>query len=411
LLDLNPSEIITGMNKTTLTILVSFLLLNTSTFASIQHRSGTEIMHEDTYALELQNQTFTRTSSYDQSGVTLPQDAGETFVVNDWILKYTKGLDSKLEASFFTNYRGVNYNSTLTNANNYGFEKIGFEGKDVFTVSNNYKMAIGIHFHKSLYTSIRAQNLATPLVDQQALGDDGFGYGLDYFATYFSSHNLKYDFKLGYNKPSNNLSSELPYNSEAIYSFKKLFLLTGFGGIISLKNDPYTGSPTLKPASSSGNSRLFNSINREKQYLYAGAQYTMGNCMLGIKGESVVSGKYTDKGNTISISLRWEDNEVLENTPVPKIVEATPDRIQDYFAEGIVTKVATSGNMIRINIGADRRIAVGIRVDIFHLTDYANEHPLATGTVIEVGPQWAFVKLDNTANRATLHVDYPVRVY
>lgn len=389
------------MKKFLLSFLGSFLLLPADSFAALRYRSGTEVMTENSEAVEFQYQTFTRKLSYDEEGVELIPAEGESFSVDDWTVKYTRGIFSEFETSFLTKFRTVKSEAPNSNATNSGLESIGLEGKYVFLSDRKFKNAFELHFKKAMYTNLLYDIANPPPFDKVSLGDDGLEIGVDYLVTYFAKY-WKYDFKFGYNKPSSQLSSELVYNAEAVYSLTKFFLLTGIGGIHSLKTDPYTDTPILKPLIGSGNSRLFNSINREKMYLYAGAQYAIGDFIIGLKGETILSGRSTDKGNTISLNVRWEKNEIPST---PQFVK------QNYFAEGFVEKVSTSGNMVKINIGFVDKLDRGNNVDIFDINNYARGRPIATGTIIEVGPKWSIVKIDKRFNQSPIKVAYLIKAY
>jgi hypothetical protein len=210
------------------------------------------------------------------------------------------------------------------------------------------------------------------------------------------------------NKPSSTLSSELVYNAELVYNFSSAALFSGIGGISSLKNDPYSSSPINKPIISTGNDRLFNSINREKQYLYAGVQYAFGDFIVGLKGETILSGVSTDKGNTISLNIRWEK---LVQPPLVKSVVEKVGMVQDYFADGFVERLSTSKKLIKVNVGSDKNIKVGDSADIYSVDDYGLRMPIATGSVIEVNENACFVRIVKRFKNSTIDVGRLVRFY
>lgn len=395
------------MKKLFLCIFGSSLLFTTEAFAIQQRRNAAEVMPLNSQAIELQYQTFSKKSSYDEQGTELILSSGESFSVNDWTLKYSKGFYPNFEGTFLTTFRSVKSESLNASASKSGIESLGAEGKYLFKINKKFKSAAGLHLKKAMFTNTHYDTSTNAPLDQVALGDDGLEYGIDYLATYYDKY-LNYNFKFGYNKPSSNLSSELVYDAEAVYPIKTFFITAGLGGIYSLKNDPYTDTPNLKPAISRGNSYLFNSINREKVDLNAGVQYAIGEFIIGLKGETILSGKSTDKGNTIYFNVRWEDN-----TSQPKIQqEATPfDFADKYFAEGFVEKISNSGNFIKINMGQDRQIQTGTYVDVFSLNNYTKGIPIATGKVIKVGPNWSIVNLEKRPSKSLIQIGFLARFY
>lgn len=398
---IRSSETIIRMKRISLSFICgSLLLLSPDLFAKLRYRSGTDIMSEKSQAVELQSHFFTKSSSFDQAGVELVSNEGSNYSINDWVLKYSRGYFKDFEGTFITKYRSINSESALVNATNSGLESIGLEGKYKFLEDKKLTHVLGLHFKKAMFTNTLYELPNTPPSDQVALGDDGNELGVDYYLTYKDKYS-SYDFKFGYNKPSANLSSELVYNLESSFRLKNLFFVAGLGGIKSLNNDAYSESPDTKPAISLGESRLFNSINREKNLLYAGIHYAFGNLIVGLKGETIYSGSYTDKGSTFSINLRWE-----ENVAPPKIVRNLENfkATQKYFAQGFVGKISRSGNMVKINIGSNSQIIKGTRIDIFSINDYVNGKPIGIGTVIDVGADWSIVKLTNRSNQSVIQV-------
>lgn len=392
-----------------------FFLFSTGSFAAPQYRSGTEILSEKSQAIELQTQTFSKKTSFGDTGAELVPVENESFSINDWNLKYSRNFYSDFEGSIFGRYRSVKSETGSISATNSGLESLGLEGKYLFLTQNSYKNALGLHFRKAMYTNTRYTFLQTPPADQVVLGDDSYAIGLNYLITYFTG-NWKYDFKIGFNKPSKDLSSEVPYNFEIIYSMNRLFLFSGIGGIYSLKNDPY-GASTSKPFISRGNTQLFNSINRTQKYLYAGVQFAFGNFIVGLKGESIFSARSSDTGNTISFNIRWESNQQAATTTVTpisspsKVVELKPVTKQNYFSQGFVEKVSTSGNMLKINIGSIDNVTNGSLIDIFNIDDYAKGDPIAKGVVVRIDSKWAVVKVKRRSIRSRIQVGYLVRAY
>ena len=382
------------------------LLFPFVTPAALQHRGVGELVPQNINTFEIQNSIFNKKLSYDEQGSELVSAQDETFSVSDWSLKYARGFLPELEVSFLVNYRSVKLSSSTTNAISSGLESLNFEGKYQIFADSKSKHLVGLHFKKAMFTNTQYDLANPPPTDKVALGDDGIGLGADYLITYFDKY-FKYDFKLGYNKPASNLSSEIVYNAEIIKTFSKLFFFSGFGGIYSLKNDPYSNAPATKPSINSGNSRYFNSINRDEKYWYAGSQLALGSFIIGVKASTIVTGKSIDSGSTILLSLHYEKNESFENSEL-----ITKPELEDYFAEGFVEEVSKGGNIVKINLGSENHVEKDSHIDIFNIDDYSRGRPIiATGIVVEVGPRWSFAKIVKRFSQSPIHISYIAKAY
>ena len=108
--------------------------------------------------------------------------------------------------------------------------------------------------------------------------------------------------------------------------------------------------------------------------------------LLTIKGQSIIYGKSTDKGNLIIAGLSW--NSIGVTAESIKI-----DAFKEYHIDGSVLKVSARGNYIKIDQGLSTDVEKGAKFDIYQ-TDYFGGNVLVgSGVVFEVGADWAVVKL------------------
>ena len=383
--------------------LLSIALLPQSILASIDYKSGADLLNAGEDAIKIETNFFTRSSSFDQEGNEVVATPGDSYKVNDLTFKYLVGFSKSYELTTALNLRKINSQSSSTSGSVTGPESFSLAGKYLLYQGRMFKTALGLHFKKALFSN-SLYDLSNPAPsDKVALGDDGLEMGVDTFASYNDKY-FKYDFQFGYNKPSSSLSSELNYKALAILKMKKWFLTAGLGGIVSLKSDTYSTTPALKPAIESGPSSLFNSINREKSSLYAGIHYSYHNYLWGLNLESIISGKSTDKGQTISLNLLYEKGYESQS-------DLSDVDIPDYFADGYVSSYAKSGNMLRINIGSNQHLSAGTKIDIFSIHDYNLHSPLASGYVFEVSSEYSIVKIVTRFKSSGFEVGNLVRAY
>jgi hypothetical protein len=383
--------------------LISCFLYLGSTFLSAQaaavHRGGAELLNDKAYAIQVEASVFSMTAHFDNDGVEVPRLDNSSYRLIDTDLKISYGLSSNLETSLMAKLRSVSSNNGTVTATNSGPESVGVEAKYAFESINLLRYAIGLRYRKTLYTNSTYTNTQQEVI----LGDDGTEYGVDFYATYLANP-WKLDFKVGYNSPPNDLSSEVVYKAEAIYKFTRLSVLVGIEGIRSLKRDQYTSAPTTKPLMNTGQSYLFNSLNREKTAPYIGVNYAFDKFLFGIKGESIIAGRSTDKGNIILASLSW--NSVGVTSESIKI-----DTFKEYHIDGSVLKVSARGNFIKIDQGLSTDVEKGAKFDIYQ-TDYFGGNVLVgSGVVFEVGSDWAVIKLTKKYKEIEIKPGFAARGY
>lgn len=129
---------------------------------------------------------------------------------------------------------------------------------------------------------------------------------------------------------------------------------------------------------------------------------------MGLKGETIINGKYTDKGNALSLNIRWEKN------ITPSIIVRTSEIFQKfptYFSEGSIEKVSQSGKMIRINTGLKNGLAVGTSIHVYSLGEGLKGDPIASGKIIEIGSNWSIVKIIDKTDQKPMEVGFLVKAF
>lgn len=380
-----------------------FIALSLTADAAAVYRGGAELLNAKAYSVQMDASVFSMTGHFDNDGVLFPKVAGSSYRLIDTDLKISYGLSSNLETSLMGKFRNVSSSDGTTTVVNSGPESVGVEAKYSFSPINLLRYAIGLRYRKTLYTNSTYTSAQIPPTNEVILGDDGTEYGVDFYATYLANP-WKIDLKVGYNTPPNDLSSEIVYDANALYKFSKLSLMLGIEGIYSLKRDQYTDNVILKPLMSTGQSYLFNSLNREKVAPYIGANYAFDKILLGIKGQSVISGKSTDKGNIILASLSW--NSIGVSSESVKI-----DSFKEYHIDGSVLKVSARGNFIKIDQGLSTDVEKGAKFDIYQTDYFGGNILVASGVVFEVGSDWSVIKLTKKYEEIEIKPGFAARGY
>ena len=384
--------------------LIAFFLLaralNTSE-ASTLHRGGAELLNPKAYSISGMGSYFKSSAHYDTDGTQTEMGEGNTYSIADFDMGLSYGMSSSLEFTGLARFRKVSSTLNDVTTENTGIESLGVLGKYAFAPVGKGRYALGAYYRQTLYTNTKYYAVSNIPTDSIVLGDSGSEYGVNAYFT-FLDNPLKWDFLVGYRSPANDLSDEVIYKAELMYRFTQLGLLGGVEGIVSLKKDQFGETPTLKPIQTVGAGRMFNSINREKMAPYIGANYAMENLLIGIKGQTVISGKSTDKGSTLLVSLDWTSKGVTKE-------EVKIDAFKEYNIDGSVLKVSARGNFIKIDQGLSTDVEKGMKFDIYQ-TDYFGGNVLvATGIVYDVGADWSIIKLTKRFNEIEIKPGFAAR--
>lgn len=348
-------------------------------------RGGAEFLNPKAYSVNASVGAFQTTSYFDYQGSEVEMNEGDEYQMINADFKVTYGVSKDLEISGMGRFRSVTSTANDVSASNSGPESLGVELKYALPSMDKSRWAIGAHYRQTLYSN--ASYLATAQVptEEVILGDAGSEYGVDLYYTYVGKP-FKFDMKVGYSSPANDLSSEINYKIEGVYQFTKLALLGGIEGIYSLKKDEFGDTPLLKPPQATGASKLFHSINREVIAPYVGATYDFKNFSVGLKGQTIVKGTSTDKGNAATLSIAWNSEGVT-----PESVKI--DAFKEYHIEGSVLKVSARGNFLRIDQGLSTDVEKGMKFDIYQTDYFGGNELVASGIVYQIGADWSVIKL------------------
>lgn len=386
-------------------ILSSAVLLGLSSqaMAAADLRGGAELLNPSAYAVRTSASVFQTSAYLDSEGTEVEMAEGNEFRMIDVDLAVSYGVSKSLELSAFGRFRQVSSTANEETIENSGPESAGVELKYGFEPSGNLRYAIGLHYRQTLYDNASYASSALIPADELVLGDSGSEYGADLYMTY-NAHPWKWDAKIGYSSPANSLSGEVNYKLEGLYKFTKLGLYAGVEGTYSLKGDEFSDDPTLKPVQATRTTYLFNSVNRERVAPYIGANYAFDSFSLGVKGQTVMAGTSTDKGNAFIVNIGWNTGGVT-----PESVKV--NSFKEYQVDGSVLKISARSNFIRIDQGLSTDVEKGMKFDIYQ-TDYFGGNVLvASGIVYEVGADWSIIKLVKKYNDIQIKPGFAARGY
>ena len=384
-------------------ISAAFLVFSTNVWSLNTQRGGAELLNPGAYSVNSSAMLFQTSAYYDVEGVETQKATGVDYKLIDVDFSASYGVSKNLEVAAFGRYRNINSTANEVSATKSGLESGGVSAKYGFDFSGSARYALGAHYRQTLYKNDSYDTGSLPPSDNIILGDSGSEYGVDLYMTYFLK-SLKWDASVGYSSPSNNLSGEIHYNLEGMYRFTKLGFFAGIEGVKSLKNDPYTETPRLKPLQATGVTSLWNSINHEKMAPYIGANYAFDRLLVGIKGQSVISGKSTDKGSAFLINFDWSSEGITAES-------VKVDSFKEYQIDGSVLKVSARGNFIRIDQGLSTDVEKGMKFDIYQTDYFGGNELVGSGIIYEVGADWSIIKLTKKYKEIEIKPGFAARGY
>ena len=386
-----------------LILLISYVSLTEPAYAKARHRGGAELLNPKAYTMGLGLSRFQTAAYFDQDGSEITMVEGNDYSFIDLDFKLAYGVSPNIEVTGFGKVRSVS--STLNNnsTSKSGAESLGIEGKYSFEPIGVTKYAMGIHYRQTLYTNTIYSSISQIPIDEVVLGDSGSEYGVHFYLTH-NPRPFKWDAKIGYVSPPNNLSAEVNYHFELLYQLDSLSFFGGVEGIYSLGSDEFESNPNLKPTQAKGATTLWNSINREKFVPFVGFNYAFDKIFFSARAASVMRGSYTDQGTELSGMISFDSE---GETPENKKIES----FKEYSVDGSVLKVSARGNFIRIDQGLSTDVEKGMKFDIYQ-TDYFGGNVLvASGLAYEVGADWSIIKIVKRYNEIIIKPGFAARGY
>lgn len=347
------------------------------------------------YLFDLNTDYFSTSSTYSSDGSEFNLDEGESYSETNasFLLKYA--YSEKLNFYGGLNYRSVEANyyyntNSLINVKNSGIESYRF-GLDYFFQKNKKSLfsAYG-ELRGTTYENANYQSSSQIPSDDIVLGDSGNSYVLGGYYTYLSSSSHFYRGHLAYRLPANDLSSEVLYDLDSVWTFNKWGILVGLSGVYSLSTSEFSEA-SERPVQATRVSALYNSHNRS--YLAGkGSLFYQASpkWFLSFNASQVAMGQSTDKGLSLGLSLSY-----LAGGKSKKELEVIKENKQfkDYRIDAEVTKVSPRGKFVQINAGLSSDINKGHIFDFYETDFYGGNTLVARGVVYESSLDSSIVKI------------------
>jgi hypothetical protein len=138
--------------------------------------------------------------------------------------------------------------------------------------------------------------------------------------------------------------------------------------------------------------------------IYSHSNLSYDEILFAIKGQTVIAGKSTDKGNSVVIGLSWRTRGLTQESV--KI-----DSFKEYIVDGSVLKVSARGNFIRIDQGLSTDVEKGMKFDIYQTDYFGGNILVGSGTIFDVGVDWSVIKLTKRYNEIEIKPGFAARGY
>lgn len=370
-------------------LLLACLVCSPSIFARTSYIPNTKTLFKGGNQLFFESNYFLSSKKIDGVKEAIDFKEGESFETIDVNMTGSYGFTDRLQGHVGVNFR---QNQSIETINNElvidrinGLESLIIGFKYNWKRTDGFQYAMLGEYGQRLYSAeiFKSEQANKGII----LGDNGpyATFGLN--ATYQTKSKNILAVKAHYHNPGADLSSEILTELEAAYVGKKAALYVGVKNITSLNQDPFSDDITQKPAIATGNTQLYNSINRNLTSAHLGLNFAFGeHWIFGTKVSNTFNAISSDLGTNIIVTLTRRNES--RNT-----FKAKDTAFKEYQVEASVQKIGKTRNVVVIDVGMDDNVNNGMRFD-FYFFDYLGGNELiATGVVVKASSSKSLVKI------------------
>ena len=368
---------------------ILFILTSPSFAEDLKPLSRT--INEKAFLVGLKSTVFNTTSVYNDFGTPYKLSQSELFQKYDYDLFLKYGFSRDLEIFGDFNMRSIMAKTSSAENNISGLESFSLGLKYQMRPIGSLTFAWEAYYRKTIYSKSSTSVLT--------LGDPGLEVAVHFLGSYSAFNRQFFSFLLGYKRPANELSSEIPYLLESVWTRKKWSLFVGLEGNLSMNQDLYSSNPENKPGievASNSPSELYNSINKKVMNGYGKIRKNFGRWNLEVGYRQVLSGFSTDAGWQAELSLSWQTDGISR-------AKRKKERFKEYEIDALITKVSPRGGFAKIDKGRQDYIEKGMEMDIYY-SDFKGKNVLVgKGIIYETKANWSILKIIKK------YVDRPIK--
>jgi len=368
--------------------LLFLCLIFKSALANITYVPKSSPLYDEGNEFKVTLDYFESLKNIDSNGNTVEFSEGERYWRADLDLSMAYGFSDEFQARIGTILRG-NSSSQRIGDEVYSFSNTALKSTYIHFLyrlpkQDQTEYSIEAFYENNLFTNSES---TSSVPEELILGDDGSNVGVGLLVTYYSASQNFITGRGQYRNPSESLSSEWFLQAEGGLVWNKFSMIAGAEYVYSLEQDAYTNDPQDKPRYDTGNTSLYNSINRSWLAPYLGFNFSLGSrWRFEFLTKPRISGNSTDIGNNYIFTLarRNADN---------KDYELKYSAFKEYTVEANIVKISKTRDTVIIDAGVIQGLENGSKVD-FYFFDYVDGNRLiASGYVVKAGANKSMVKI------------------
>ncbi len=352
--------------------------------------SSAQNLSKNTWAFELKGDFFNSNSKVTDTGEEVEYQDDEHF--NRWQvspkIKYALTENFQMEASlrYRSNSSGIVTDSNeLIELTSSGIESYQAGIKYAFDRIGRWQVALEAATRQSAYSreEYNASNENLTMV----LGDRDGQVFLGGHMSYLTPSKNYFNISTLYNLPTD-FSSEVLFDVHYSVVGESLALILGVKGVYALANGPFSGDPASKPNMHTGNTQIYNGVDRQ---FYE--PYVQLNWAFAQKWQLSFGGSVVQALNAYDNGYRGFGG-ITYFIPGTSPVKQKLKKFKTYSIEATVIKISPKGGFVKIDQGIASEVKKGMKFDIYE-NDYKGGNVLlATGRVYQVSADAAIVRIE-----------------
>lgn len=366
-----------------------FSLFSLTALADVTYVPKSMILYDGGNEFSAKFDYFQSIKNIDSNGNLVEFSEGESYYRADLDLSVAYGMSNDFQIKVGGILRG-NSSSQRVGDDLYSYSNSGAKSTYVqflyrLPKEENTEYTIEANYEYKLFQNSEADSV---FPDEVILGDDGTNVSIGLNVTHYFTKSQNFLTARGlYRNPGENLSSEWFTQFEGGLMWNKFSLIAGLEYVSSLEQDAYGSDPENKPRLDTGNTSLYNSINRSWTAPYLGINIALwGVWRFEFLMKPRIAGSSTDIGNNYIFTLSRRNAKKND-------MELKYSAFKEYTVEASIVKISKTRDTVIIDAGVIAGLEKGSKID-FYFFDYVDGNKLiASGYVVKAGANKSMVKI------------------